>query len=90
MKRIRIKVAGIVQGVGFRAYAKRHAQTMYLTGFTRNNADGSVTIEAQGLLEILAKYLELIESGPAGSDVRHIKTEEIPLIMNESTFYVTF
>lgn len=89
MKRVRIKVAGIVQGVGYRAFAKKHAQYLGLTGFTRNNPDGSVTIEAQGKTEVLAIYMNLMEKGPQSSEVRHFNIEEIELVVDETAFYVT-
>ncbi len=89
MKRIRIRVAGIVQGVGFRAFAKKHAQYLGLTGFTRNNPDGSVTIEAQGKTEVLALYMNLMDKGPQSSEVRHCNVEELELVIDETVFYVT-
>ncbi|MBP7733390.1 MAG: acylphosphatase [Caldisericia bacterium] len=89
MKRIRIRVAGIVQGVGFRYFAKRNAQLLGLSGFTENMDDGSVIIEAQSdNQEILSQYISLIEQGPAHSEVRHTKVAEIPVIEGESFFYV--
>lgn len=89
MKRIRIKVAGIVQGVGFRAFAKKQAQYLGLTGFTRNNPDGSVTIEVQGKTEALAVYMNLMETGPQSCEVRHCNVEDVEIVGNETFFYVT-
>ncbi len=48
MKRYKLQFYGSVQGVGFR-YTARHAANMYrLTGYVRNDYDGSVTCEVQG------------------------------------------
>ena len=88
MKRIKIKVSGIVQGVGFRAFAKRHALYHSLTGYTKNNPDGSVIIEIQGKSELIANYLALMEQGPPHAEVRHIKIEDMDIIESESLFYV--
>jgi acylphosphatase len=88
MKRIKIKVSGIVQGVGFRAFAKRHALYHSLTGYTKNHPDGSVTIEIQGKPEIIALYLSLMEKGPSHAEVRHIKVEDMEIIESESLFIV--
>lgn len=89
MKRIKIKVAGIVQGVGFRNFAKRNAQTLGLTGFTKNNDDGSVQIEVQSENHlVLSQFVTLMEKGPSHSEVRHIQTSEIPPIDGESFFYI--
>jgi acylphosphatase len=89
MKRISIKVAGIVQGVGFRNFAKRNAQTLGLTGFTKNIDDGSVLIEVQSENHAtLALFVTIIEKGPSHSEVRHLNTTEIPIIDGESFFYI--
>ena len=48
LKRKKYKFYGSVQGVGFR-YTARNAANMYrLTGYVRNEYDGSVTCEVQG------------------------------------------
>jgi len=52
-----IDVTGIVQGVGFRPFVYRLAQECHLSGFIANTPAG-VTIEAQGDLESLDRFLE--------------------------------
>ena len=47
-KRYKIRAYGRVQGVGFRWFVKRLAEANRLTGFARNEWDGSVTVELQG------------------------------------------
>ena len=47
MRRLRIKVGGVVQGVGFRPFVHRLAVEMGLSGFVRNGPDG-VIIEVAG------------------------------------------
>ncbi|GAB6183544.1 carbamoyltransferase HypF [Thermodesulfovibrio hydrogeniphilus] len=47
MKRIRIEVKGVVQGVGFRPFVYNLAKNLHLTGFVTNTAKG-VTIEVEG------------------------------------------
>lgn len=42
---------GEVQGVGFRYKATQVARELKLTGFVRNESDGTVYMEAQGLEE---------------------------------------
>lgn len=47
-KRYRLRFYGSVQGVGFR-FTASHAANMYrLTGYVKNEYDGSVTCEVQG------------------------------------------
>ncbi|MDQ6838702.1 MAG: acylphosphatase, partial [Actinomycetota bacterium] len=45
--RVRIRVLGTVQGVGFRPFVYRHARALGLAGFVRNDSAG-VLIEAEG------------------------------------------
>lgn len=48
---------GRVQGVGFRYKAKYLAQSMDLTGWARNEYDGTVTLEVQGREQLINKLL---------------------------------
>lgn len=70
-----VRVTGWVQGVGYRAYARREAQRLGLSGWVRNVRDGSVEAEAQGNREQLQRFLEALKRGPAGSRVREVEVE---------------
>ena len=48
---------GRVQGVGFRYTAKYLAQSLELTGWVRNEYDGTVTMEVQGRETLINKLL---------------------------------
>jgi len=61
VKRARIEVRGIVQGVGFRPFVYRLANALALDGWVRNDGAG-VTIEVQGDPERIARLAEQIES----------------------------
>ena len=52
---------GWVQGVGFRFRAKHAADRFGATGWVRNEADGSVTMEIQGTEEQIEQVILLIE-----------------------------
>ncbi|MCC6679197.1 MAG: acylphosphatase [Phycisphaerales bacterium] len=47
-ERRRVSYRGNVQGVGFRATAKGVARGWPVSGWVRNEADGTVTLEVQG------------------------------------------
>lgn len=64
MKRVEIRVYGLVQGVGFRAYTMRRALELGLRGFAKNERDGSVYIVAEGEEEKLIRLVELVKKGP--------------------------
>ncbi len=63
--RIAFRVHGAVQGVGYRRFAAREAQTLDLAGWVRNEADGSVAGEAEGPEAALAAFRARLAQGPA-------------------------
>ncbi len=77
---------GRVQGVGFRYTAKYLAQSMDLTGWVKNEWDGTVSMEVQGREALINKLLEGLNRGSFIS-IEWIDSEEIPL-EKESRFYV--
>ncbi len=74
-----IRVTGRVQGVFFRVSTQREAQSLGLTGFVRNEPDGSVYIEAEGEEEALQKLLAWIRAGgPPQARVYEVQVVEAP------------
>ncbi len=61
MKRVRIRVRGIVQGVGFRPFVYRCAKHWGISGYVTNTPEG-VEIDAQG--ERLESFLEALKTAP--------------------------
>lgn len=48
MLELHVIFQGKVQGIGFRAAAKRKADELHLTGYVKNLPDGTVELVAQG------------------------------------------
>jgi len=78
-KSVAIRVTGRVQHVGFRHFAIQKADIHGIRGFVRNEADGSVYIEAQGEKEALDAYVLLIGKGPSWSRVDQVQISKLPL-----------
>lgn len=76
--RVEIDVHGLVQGVGYRAFAKRAADRLQITGFAENMPDGSVRIVAEGEKESLEKFIEECGNGPSLSQVEGINKKWYP------------
>ena len=76
VKHFNIRVCGVVQGVFFRASARSHAQAMDISGFARNEKDGSVYIEAEGEEENLIQFIEWCHRGPERAEVTRVEVEE--------------
>ena len=91
MKRIRVIVSGVVQGVGFRFFTKYLAGRFELNGFVRNREDGRVELEAQGSEGALSAFLEELESSPPRSaHVSGVEVEEIPPEEDLDGFRITY
>lgn len=74
MQRLTARVLGVVQGVGYRAFAQRAAKQLGLTGYVRNCVDGTVEVVAEGYKEPLLQFLEMLRLGPYGARVDAVET----------------
>jgi len=61
--RTRVRVEGIVQGVGFRPFVHGLATRLDLVGFVGNDAQG-VFVEIEGPDEAVAEFLRILETEP--------------------------
>jgi acylphosphatase len=77
-ERLEARVVGEVQGVGFRWFAQREATRLGLVGWVANDADGWVTVVAEGPSAALDVLQGLLSSGPPGSRVRDVTAERLP------------
>ncbi|MBZ0187245.1 MAG: acylphosphatase [Candidatus Obscuribacterales bacterium] len=71
----RLIVAGLVQGVFYRVSTREQAASLGLTGFVRNQMDGTVEIVASGEEEALKKLIDWCHDGPAGARVDSVLVE---------------
>ena len=76
MKHINIKITGKVQGVFFRASTKAVADQIGVKGFVKNEKDGSVYVEAEGLATFLEMFLEWCHHGPDKAIVEKIEVTD--------------
>lgn len=75
-KHLNIKIYGLVQGIFFRATAKEQANKLTITGFARNEPDGSVYIEAEGEKKNLDEFLKWCNQGPPMAQVEKVLVTE--------------
>lgn len=67
------RVTGRVQAVGYRQYAQGHGARAGLSGWVRNNDDGSVAVHAEGGRPELEAFLENLKRGPYFARVRTVE-----------------
>jgi acylphosphatase len=70
-------VHGKVQGVGYRAYIEGVASELSLTGYIKNNPDGTVLVVAQGVPDSLKTFVECIHEGSVLSVVEAVQVSWI-------------
>lgn len=86
--RIRYSFTGRVQGVGFRATAQHLAELLGVTGWVRNETDGSVTMEAQGERDQIESLIIRLQSGGGDIAVTGLCFQSVPVVQNERVFII--
>ena len=82
-----IRFTGAVQGVGFRYRAKYAASGCGVTGWVKNEWDGSVLMEAQGTQRQINDMLKVIHTSPY-IRIDRLDYHEIPVEENSRGFHI--
>jgi len=69
-----------VQGVGYRFYAQRAANTLGVRGYVKNLADGRVEVYAIAREEILRVMREQLKRGPRFASVDEVSEAEAEML----------
>jgi acylphosphatase len=75
--RIQFRVAGRVQGVGFRHFVLSRARSLGLRGWVRNEGDGSVLVLAEGDRRSIDALRESVGHGPRSARVDSVVDEPV-------------
>lgn len=73
--RLHARIHGFVQGVSFRYYTLRQAQTLGLDGYVRNCWDGTVEVVAEGERGAVNRLLSWLHAGPPSAEVEEVDYE---------------
>ena len=65
--KMRVRIEGLVQGVGFRYTTKHVADQIGISGIVKNENDGSVYVEALGSSDLIDQFIEELAKGPSPS-----------------------
>lgn len=72
----RYYVTGMVQGVGYRYFARRAAQRLGLAGYAKNLRDGRVEVYAVGPPALLMALRAELERGPHSASVSSVAEQD--------------
>jgi acylphosphatase len=84
----RFVVRGRVQGVGFRWFVEREANTLGLSGWVRNNFDGSVEVLAIGTRDQVSALRSRLRQGPRAARVDDVEESEAQAMTELNTFRI--
>ena len=76
MKAVQARVTGRVQGVSFRWYTQEQARSLGVTGWVRNEPDGSVLVHAEGEDDAVDALVAWCRSGPSLAHVSDLAVRE--------------
>jgi acylphosphatase len=71
-----VKVFGRVQRVGYRRHVLDSAQELGLSGYVRNEKDGSVTVFVQGDDAAVEKFIDKLKTPPQPAHVKSLEVKD--------------
>ncbi len=78
-ERLTVRVAGRVQGVGFRWWVRRQADRLGVVGWVMNADDErSIEVVAEGSATALTELEQLLHAGPPGAMVESVEAHRGP------------
>ncbi len=72
---VHMVVEGLVQGVGFRWFVARHANSLGVRGYVENCYNGTVEVEAEGERSALDELVQHVRTGPRSAEVTNLVLE---------------
>jgi acylphosphatase len=76
VRTVRVRIAGRVQGVGYRYWTERVAGELSLSGWVRNRRDGTVEAVFSGSSDEVTEMIQRCREGPPSAQVTSIDVVE--------------
>ncbi|NOZ75450.1 MAG: acylphosphatase [FCB group bacterium] len=89
-KRISATVTGRVQGVWFLDFTRKTARSLNVSGFVRNEPDGTVYLEAEGPETEIKSLIAAVKRGSPLSRVDRVVIRDLPVGNDSSPFEIRF
>lgn len=80
---------GNVQNIGFRFEIQSHAKPLGITGYAKNNDDGTITAQLQGSKKNIDKVITDLQNIDR-IQIDSVTEKEIPLDYYENDFYILY
>lgn len=84
-----VRIYGRVQGVNYRVWTRTEAEKLGLTGWVRNESDGTVTAFIAGPERTVQMMLKHFWEGPMGASVSGVTSEKVEARNVPDTFVIT-
>ena len=88
--RVHITVSGDVQGVFFRAHTQKKAEELGITGWVANEADGTVSVVAEGPENKINDLIDWCHGGPSTAQVEKVKVDHTPYTEEFDDFSIRY
>jgi acylphosphatase len=88
MKKFKLTVGGLVQGVGFRYFCYKKANEYGIKGYVKNLYNGKVELEIEGDDNLIKDYIIEIKIGPAFADVKTVDITELEYKNEYKDFFI--
>ena len=85
-----VRFYGRIQGVNFRYTSMTQATKLGLTGWVRNDDDGSVEMEVQGKEVLIEELFEIMKTISSYIVIDSIEQTNISLVPDESEFIIKY
>ena len=79
LRRVHLRISGLVQGVSYRATAQDAARRLGVRGWVRNLPDGGVESLAEAAPEVVERFISWCRRGPDEARVEGVQVADAPL-----------
>ncbi len=88
LRRVHLRITGLVQGVSYRACARDEARRLGLRGWVRNLPGGEVESVAEATPDVVDRFIAWCHQGPAEARVEAVHVDEAAIDAPFTTFEV--
>ncbi|MBU1017668.1 acylphosphatase [Patescibacteria group bacterium] len=90
MIRVHLTISGKVQGVFFRTHTQEKAEEFDVKGWVANEADGTVTVVAEGPENKIRDLVDWCHGGPSTAQVNKVEVDQLPYTEEFDDFHIRY